>query len=148
MLSSPINGQKVAASYLKGQGAAAIWEFNATSQTYFAPTYIEPGIGYWISANQQLNIALSSTNLLAATSINLNTALSKAVLGKWNMMGAPVDTTKTAIKSMGASSVWWYDPSQSNYSTSDAIAAGNGFWYLSNKAVAPTSSSGSLTPAN
>ena len=40
------------------QGFVTIWAWNATAKTYYKPTKIEPGVGYWILVVQDMNITV------------------------------------------------------------------------------------------
>lgn len=141
MISSPVNGSKIDANYLVGQGVVARWGFNAATQTYYKPDYIEPGVGYWVKA-PSLSIAIPTTNIAASNSVDLTSVLANAVVSKWNILGVPMDTTIESIKTQSGSTqtvVYGYDTLAGAYTTIGALKAGSGFWYRA--ATASVSSS-------
>lgn len=142
--SSLLGNQKIDANYLKSQGVGTQWGFDAQSQTYYAPSYIEPGVGYWVKASGALSIPLASSNVAPSTA----KTLSSAVVGKWNLLGTPSDTTIENIKTQSGSSqaiVYSYNTLSGAYKTTGAIGAGSGFWYRSATAAAAFGSTNTST---
>lgn len=95
-------------------------------------------------ANSAITANISA--LQSDSTVSIDSILSAAMPEKWNLLGTPIDTTRTQLKSKGINAaVWWYDPSLSNYSTSDSVFAGNGFWYKSSAAAATTDGTSATT---
>jgi len=129
MVSSPKSGKKIEISKLKSsyKDLTTFYEFNTTD--YLTPSYIEVGKGYWVYAKKNIDIPSIAYNGLSDSSIfSTNAILSKAIIHKWNLLGTPLDITKSDLISKGALSVWYYDVSTNSYSNSDLIKAGSGFW--------------------
>lgn len=128
MISSPLNSLKVDISEFAKYGVTSIWAFDPSINNYIKPSAIRPGVGYWAYANKDTTIQTQEHQ--SDTTVTLDSILAAAVVSKWNLLGTPIETTRTILKGKGVNaSAWWYDPSISNYSSDDAIKAGMGFWY-------------------
>jgi len=128
MITSFTNGKKYSVDVLKSSGITSIFSFNPVANGYEIPTYIDTGIGYWAKANSDVVVNVTNEKLVDSTNVTVQSIISSMTKEKWNLLGTPIDTTKTELKSFGATSIWWYDPSINNYSTDNNIKAGSGFW--------------------
>lgn len=129
MISSPVNGKKIDVSVLKSNGVTAVYSFNPSINNYETASHIEPGVGYWALCAKETNISAAEAFVSNASSPTIQESVAGAYPLAWNILGAQENTTRTAVKNMGATSVWWYDPQLLNYSTDEAISAGSGFWF-------------------
>lgn len=142
MISSPLVGQKIDTALLTNNGITAIWAFDSFANKYTAPSSIETNVGYWVLSASDKTLSLTSAYLSGSSTTS---SIDSAAINRWNLLGTPTDTTKTQLKSKGATAVWWYDPTIGNYSQSDTIKAGSGFWLWSNTGMVAAQTSTSTT---
>jgi len=103
-----------------------VWYYNAASKQYEKVSYLGAGsIGYWMKANAECKYTIDSPYLAPASDGAFN------LKAGWNMIGAPLSTT--AISNMAGSckitsGPWNYSPAASQYTYSEKLEPGKGYW--------------------
>ena len=103
-----------------------VWYYNAASKQYEKASYLGAGsIGYWVKANSDCSYTIDSPYLASAS----DGAFS--LKAGWNMIGAPLSAT--AINNMAGNckittGPWNYSPSASQYTYSEKLEPGKGYW--------------------
>jgi len=103
-----------------------VWYYNSASKQYEKVSYLGAGsIGYWVKANADCKYTIDSPYLAPASDGAFN------LKAGWNMIGAPLSAT--AISNMAGdckitSGPWNYSPAASQYTYSEKLEPGKGYW--------------------
>lgn len=124
---SPVNGSFSAQELINSGKVSALYGFDAASQSYYTPQTVEANKGYWIKATSAFEFSTSAVTPLEGN-LTLLGILNSAVKDKWNMLSAPFKSSRSALFELNATAVWPFDTTVGNYTTSETIEAGRGFW--------------------
>lgn len=128
LITPSMNGSFAATQISSNPYVSAVWEFDSgVDYSYKAPATIEAGKGYWVKslADTTLSVTQYRAN---ATDINIAAVLSQLSVGRWHLLGFPVNINNAELAYYGINSVYSYDVSLGGYVSPSTIVAGNGFW--------------------
>ena len=102
-----------------------VWYYNTATKQYEKATTLGGGhVGFWVKANAECKYTINETYITPAPyAFNLKSG--------WNMIGSPLSTTSIsdfAGDCKITSGPWNYSPAASQYTYSEKLEPGKGYW--------------------
>jgi PKD repeat protein len=124
-ISVPASSLEVSKLAEKCDISTNVWYYNAASKQYEKATTLGGGhVGYWVKANAECKYTIETPYITPAPyAFNLKAG--------WNMIGAPLQATSVSSFAGNCritSGPWNYAPSASQYTYSEKLEAGKGYW--------------------
>ena len=105
-----------------------IYAWDAVNKTYVPVTTFEPGKGYWVLYDKEINVTFTGSEELSEYEINL--------IEGWNLIGTiayKVDVSKLPMGKIDVIYTW--DPEEGRYVVPETLEPGKAYWILAKENI-------------
>ena len=105
-----------------------IYAWDAVNKTYVPVTTFEPGKGYWVLSDKEINVTFTGSEELSEYEINL--------IEGWNLIGTiayKVDVSKLPMDKIVAIYTW--DAEEGRYVVPETLEPGKAYWILAKENI-------------